>query len=96
MVSWESIATLISIGTVVATGSVAYGRLRQRVVDMGKQIIVNTTKIGSIDSLQHESDSDLKVIRVKMDNLLSNQSDLKQQMIVMDDRLRKHCEARDA
>lgn len=92
MPSWESVTALSTLGVAIVTGSVAYGRLRQKVSDMGKQVGVNTGKIAVIDQRLNDGDGDLKVIVVKIDNLLSNQSDLKMQMEKMDDRLRRHCE----
>lgn len=92
MASWEAATALGTLGVALITGSVAYGRLRQRVVDMGKQVGINTRRLDNAESRLSDGDGELKVIGVKLDNLLSSQSDMKEQLGKMDDRLRKHCE----
>jgi hypothetical protein len=94
MVSWEAITALSGLGVTIITAAIAYGRLRQRVSDMGKQIATNTARIEAGAKRLSDGDSDLKVIGVKIDNMLTNQVDFKQQMKEMDDRLRRHCEER--
>ena len=92
MASWEAVTALGTLGASIITGSVAYGRLRQKVADMGKQLTISAAKIDDYDKRLYKGDSDLKLISQKIDNLLTNQSDMKEQIGKMDDRLRRHCE----
>jgi predicted transcriptional regulator len=94
MISWESITALTGVVTLTGGGLIGFGRMRQRIEDMRHQISANVAKTAEHDKRLNESVSSLKVIDVKIDNLLTNQSDLKNQISKMDDRLRQHCEAR--
>jgi predicted transcriptional regulator len=94
MISWEGITALTGIVTLTGGGLIGFGKMRQRMDDMRHRISDNAAKTAEHDKRLNDSTSGIKVIDVKIDNLLTNQSDLKNQITKMDDRLRQHCEAR--
>ena len=57
MPSWESVTALSTLGVTIITGAVAYGKLRQRVADMGKQIVINTQRVANCEEKASSSEA---------------------------------------
>lgn len=89
MASWEA---LTAIGTILGTAigfGVAHGKLRQRVSDMNRQILVNTAKITEIEKEAGTSEGDRREIMAKLDNLTDGQKEMRELLI-------RHIERREA
>ena len=96
MVSWEGVTAVTGLLTLTGGGLIGFGKLRQRIEDMKQLIVIHSAQIADHEKALSDSTANLKVIDVKLDNLLLYQSDMKTQISKMDDRLRQHCEMKDA
>ena len=77
MPSWESVTALSGLMVAVITGSVAYGRLRQRVSDMGKQVTVNSSRLTTVEGKTNDGEGDRREIMAKLDNLAEGQKEMR-------------------
>ena len=81
MPSWESVTALSTLGVTIITGAVAYGKLRQRVADMGKQIVINTQRVANCEEKASSSEGDRREIMAKLENLVSGQKEMRDLLI---------------
>ena len=77
MPSWESVTALSGLMVAVITGSVAYGKLRQRVSDMGKQVSINTGRLSRVEEKTSDGEGDRREIMAKLDNLADGQKEMR-------------------
>ena len=77
MPSWESVTALSGLMVAVITGSVAYGRLRQRVSDMGKQVTMDSSRLTVIEGKTNDGEGDRREIMAKLDNLAEGQKEMR-------------------
>ena len=81
MASWESVTALSTLGVAIVTGAVAYGRLRQRVIDMGKQTEDNSKRIDACEGKVNDNEGDRREIMAKLANLVDGQKEMRDLLI---------------
>jgi hypothetical protein len=81
MASPESIAALCTVGVTVVGGAIAFGRLRQRVIDMGKEVTSNTKRVAGCEEKASNNEGDRREIMTKLDNLVKGQDEMRTLLI---------------
>jgi len=77
MASWEAITSLSGVASLLVGGSVAYGKLRQRVTDMGKQVAANTVRLTKVEERANDGEGDRREIMAKLENLVDGQKEMR-------------------
>ena len=75
--SWEAIGAWAVIIPSILTGAIAYGRLRQRVIDMGKQVSSNEGRLEKAEEKAADGEGDRRAIMEKLKNLADGQKEIR-------------------
>jgi len=73
--SWEAISSLTGVAIALIGGAVAFGRLRQRVADMGKQMEKAVKSVEDHEKRLNDGDGTFRVIDTKLDSILKGQEE---------------------
>jgi hypothetical protein len=91
-VDWHLFTEIAGFLALLIAGATGYGKLQQKVKDMGKTIEAHEMKLETHMRQLSDGQRDFGIIDTKLDNILSGQDKLEKRIEAVDLRLRGHCE----